>query len=187
MAHRSHRPACIVTGSTVDRWTPTATAFLPRGNGCLLITTGSALQEIIASMPPKRNAVWDGLQEKMAAKRVRAECGKRGNSGTVPHEIIVQRLAAEPDSKQTFKPVSPREFVAYGYSELSLNYLKKACAEHFNLSSSSCDILVSNKGPSCSNINQIPHRKDKVCCINCTCLLVDFTSPLLQFSRRSVE
>ena len=40
--------------------------------------------------------------------------------------------------------------------------MKKACAAHFNLPVSTCDILVSNKGPSCSNIAQIPHRKDKV-------------------------
>ena len=40
--------------------------------------------------------------------------------------------------------------------------LKSSCAAHFGLPVSTCDILVSNNGPSCMNINQIPHRKDKV-------------------------
>ena len=82
--------------------------------------------------------------------------------GSAPSEIIVQRLASEADSKQTYQPVQPREFVEFPCEDLSLNNLKKACATHFNLPVSTCDILVSNKGPLCSNIAQIPHRKDEV-------------------------
>ena len=74
----------------------------------------------------------------------------------------VQRLAAEPDNKQTYRPVQPRKFVSFEFSELTLNNLKKASGAHFNLPPSTRDVLVSNKGPSCTNINQIPHRKDKV-------------------------
>ena len=113
-------------------------------------------------MPPKRQAMWNELKAKMAAKRARAETGKRGKNATAHHELIVQRLAAEPDNKQTFKPVSPREFVAFDHDELNLTNLKRACAKHFNLPAASCDVLVSNKGPSCTNIAQIAHRKDKV-------------------------
>lgn len=113
-------------------------------------------------MPPKRQALWNELQAKMGAKRARAETGKRGKNATAPHELVVQRLAAEPDNKQTFKPVSLQEFVAFDYDELNLGNLKRACAKHFNLPSSSCDVLVSNKEPSCTNITQISHRKDKV-------------------------
>ena len=114
-------------------------------------------------MPPKRQALWNELQGKMGAKRARAETGKRGKNATAPHELVVQRLAAEPDNKQTFKPVSPREFVPFDHDELNLTNRKRACAKHFNLPPGSCDVLVPNKGPSCTNITQISHRKDKAC------------------------
>lgn len=116
------------------------------------------------AMPPKRQQVWKDLHEKMANKRTRNEAGssKKGST-TAPHEIIVQRLSSEPDNKQTYRPVQPREFVNFGeYSDLTLVNLKKACADHFNVPTGSVDVLVSNKGPSATNINQIPHRKDKV-------------------------
>ena len=71
-------------------------------------------------------------------------------------------LASEPDNKQTFRPVQPREFVPFPYEDLTLANLKKACADHYSLPASLCDVLVTNKGPSCTSIEQIPHRKDKV-------------------------
>ncbi len=110
----------------------------------------------------------------MREKRTRVDAiAQRNKAGVAPHEIVVQRISAEPDNKQTFRPVQPREFVEFHYSELTLQNLKAACAEHFNLPASSCDVLVSNKGPSCTNINQIPHRKDKV-----SGTIIDFFSEL---------
>ena len=115
-------------------------------------------------MPPKMNQVWKALQEKMSNKRTQqAIRPRKGAKGTAaPSDIIVQRLTAEPDNKQTFRPVQPREFVEFSSDDLTLENLKIACAEHFGYPVGSCDVLVSNKGPSCTNINQIPHRKDKV-------------------------
>ena len=115
-------------------------------------------------MPPKRQQAWAELHQKMKAKRMKTnndqQRGKK--TGSAPHELIVQRLSAELDHKQTYKAVQPRDFVAYEYEDLSLANLKKACAAHFHLPASSCNVLVTNKGPSCTNISQIPHRKDKV-------------------------
>ncbi len=112
---------------------------------------------------PKRQALWEELQGKMAAKRTKIDANRQKNkTGSAPHEVIVQKLSSEPDSKQTYRPLQPREFVTFDYDELTLANLKNACALHFHLPYSSCDILVSNKGPSCTNIAQIPHRKDKV-------------------------
>ena len=114
-------------------------------------------------MPPKMNQVWKALQEKMSNKRTQqAIRPRKGAKGTAaPSDIIVQRLTAEPDNKQTFRPVQPREFVEFSSDDLTLENLKIACAEHFGYPVGSCDVLMSNKGPSCTNINQIPHRKDK--------------------------
>ena len=114
-------------------------------------------------MPPKVNQVWKTLQEKMSKKRKQqATRARKGAKGTAPSDIIVQRLTAEPDNKQTFRPVQPREFVEFSSDDLTLENLKMACAEHFGYLVGTCDVLVSNKGPSCTNINQIPHHKDKV-------------------------
>ncbi|CAH3044238.1 unnamed protein product [Pocillopora meandrina] len=101
----------------------------------------------------------------MKAKRKRPDPrgkGKSKKSGSAPHELIVQRLASEPDNKQTLRPVQPREFVAFPYEDLTLANLKKALANHYSLPASLCDVLVTNKGPSCTSMEQIPHRKDKV-------------------------
>ena len=100
---------------------------------------------------------------KMSDKRTQQVTRPRkGGKGTAPSEIVVQRLTAEPDNKQAYRPVQPREFVEFSSEDLTLENLKIACAEHFGYPVNSCDVLVSNKGPSCTNINQIPHRKDKV-------------------------
>ena len=113
---------------------------------------------------PKINQVWKALQEKMSNKRTQqAIRPRKGAKGTAaPSDIIVQRLTAEPDNKQTFRSVHPREFVEFSSDNLTLENLRIACVEHFGYAVGWCDVLVSNKGPSCTNINQIPHRKDKV-------------------------
>ena len=114
-------------------------------------------------MPPKRKPVWDNLAQKMSAKRTAKDGQKTsGKTPNAPSELIVQRLSSKPDNIQTYKPIQPREFVSFEYKELTLLNLKKACASHFNLPYATCDVLVSNKGPLCTNINQIPYQKDKV-------------------------
>ena len=45
--------------------------------------------------------------------------------------MVVQRLTAEPDNKQTYWLVQPREFVEFFSDDLTLENLKIACAEHF--------------------------------------------------------
>jgi len=113
----------------------------------------------------KRQSLWNRLQEEMKTKRKRPDpCGKGKSkkSCSALHELIVQRLASQPDNKQMFWPVNPREFVPIPYEDLTLANLKKACADHYSLPANLCDVLVTNKGSSCTNIKQIPNRKDKV-------------------------
>lgn len=100
---------------------------------------------------------------KIPGKNLRHKCGQRGKGWTKWGSTAkaVQRLSTEPDNKQTYRPVQPREFVLFEFNELMFTNIKKACADHLNLPVSMCNVLVSNKGPSCTNINQIPHRKDK--------------------------
>ena len=54
----------------------------------------------------RRQDTWDRLQAEMSSKRVKvadAMSGARKKKGSAPNEIIVQRLASEPDSKQTYR------------------------------------------------------------------------------------
>ena len=120
-----------------------------------------------------RKQVWNELHEKMSNKRTRNEGYSKKGSTSAPHNIIVQRLSSEPNNKQTYHPVQPREFVSFKYSDLTLINLKKACADHFNVPMGSVDVLVSNKGPSATNVSQIPHRKDKVSEVHRPCLCIN--------------
>ena len=116
-------------------------------------------------MSRKRNAIWDDLEAKMTGKRTKNDAmnNKRNKKGSAPHEIVVQKLSSEPDSKQTYRPIQPREFVPFEHEELTSTNLKSACVTHLNMPPGTCDVLVSNKGPSCTDTSQIPHRlKDKV-------------------------
>ena len=97
------------------------------------------------------------MSNKRAQQGTRARKGAKGTAA--PSDIIVQRLTAEPYDKQTFRPIQPREFVEFSNDDLTLENLKFACAEHFGYPVGLCDVLVSNKGPSCTNINQMPHHK----------------------------
>ena len=79
----------------------------------------------------RRQDTWDPLQSEMSSKRVKAAdamSGARKKKGSAPNEIIVQRLASEPDSKQTYRPVQPREFVvepATNYSTVDVKMTSK--------------------------------------------------------------
>ena len=95
--------------------------------------------------------VWQELNAKMVAKKNKTS-GRGKGQGVSVRELVVQRLTAEPDNKQTFRPVQPREFVQFEADDLTLDNLKMVCAVHFGLPVKTCNILVLNKGPSCTNI-----------------------------------
>lgn len=116
----------------------------------------------------------------MAEKRTRNSDRKNPKNKQSPQQVTVQRLTAEADTKQVYKPMQPREFVEFDYEDFNLSNLKKACARHFDYPVSTCDILVSNRGPSCTNISQIPHRKDKVKFKNNTYIMRTFTIQVYQ-------
>ena len=60
----------------------------------------------------RRQDTWNRLQAEMGQKRTNTgDACTRKKKGSAPSEIIVQKLASEPDSKQAYRPVQPREFV----------------------------------------------------------------------------
>ena len=91
----------------------------------------------------KRQNVWNRLQEEMKAKRKRPDPrgkGKSKKSGTAPHELIVQRLASEPDNKQTFRPVHPREFVPFTYEEQPIYVVPEVFSAWLDIQGTALDL-----------------------------------------------
>ena len=80
----------------------------------------------------KMNQVWKELNAKVTAKRTINHSGRNRSQKGTARELVVQRLTADPDNKQTFHPVQPREFIEFEYDKLTLDNLKHACATHFN-------------------------------------------------------
>ena len=49
----------------------------------------------------------------------------------------------------------PRQFVPFEYSEVTLENTKGACKVEYWENLTTCDILISEQGPSCSRLDQI--------------------------------
>ena len=76
------------------------------------------------------------------------------------NEMIVQRLACQPTGKSMkYERIGAQEFVPYPYDDFTLDLIKKACYEPYYKQhlidplNSTCDILASQNGPSCSKLS----------------------------------
>jgi len=73
--------------------------------------------------------------------------------------VTVQRLSAEGSGKaQKYTIVGAREFVPFEYDEVTVENIKRACLNHFDVREGCiCDVLAGEQGPSCSSVKQIPN------------------------------
>lgn len=109
-------------------------------------------------MNRKRGKItFDEFQREQAEKRQKKGLG----SHVVPEELIVQRMTANPTGRlKKYEPMDTREFVSFqGFYELSLENIKSACENHYHQGKGSCDVLVGDRGPSCTRIDQIKGKK----------------------------
>ena len=75
-------------------------------------------------------------------------------------ELIAQRLSAEPKrNSMKYLKQGPCEFVLFEYSEITLENIKRVCKVHYRENLTTCEILASEQGPSCSRLDQIPSFK----------------------------
>ena len=75
-------------------------------------------------------------------------------------ELIAQHLSAEPKENNTkYIRQGPREFVSFEYREVTLENIKRACKVHYRENLTTCDILASEQGPSCSRLDEITSFK----------------------------
>jgi hypothetical protein len=59
-----------------------------------------------------------------------------------------------------YEPLDTRDFVPFSeYDELSIENIKEACEQFYNAPQGTCDILASDRGPSCTKIEQIKGKK----------------------------
>ena len=105
-------------------------------------------------------AAWKNYKAQMKEKRVGK---KKNNSGVRILEeecIVVQRLSAEVSGKaQKYTRIGAREFVPFEYDEVTVDNIKCACLNHFDVGEMICDVVAGEQGPSCSSIKQIPDLK----------------------------
>ena len=90
-------------------------------------------------------ANWDKYEEEIKANRKKLN---PRNSATASKEIsnlMVLQMSPEATGKtQKYHPLSPREFVPFAFSELTIENIKKACEDHFHKPRGSCDVLASD-------------------------------------------
>ena len=88
--------------------------------------------------------------------------GKKGASAkAVPNDILVQRMSSTASGRlKKFEPLDTRDFFPFGdYDDLTIANIKEACEKYYQAPEGSCDILVSDRGPSCTKLEQIKGKK----------------------------
>ena len=113
----------------------------------------------------KARESWEEFEKRVGLKRSGLEressSGKRA-LGKVPNDINVQRMSSHPRGRlKKFEPLDTRDFVPFGeeYEELSLEKIKEACEQFYNAPQGSCDVPTSDRGPSCTKMEQIKGKK----------------------------
>ena len=74
---------------------------------------------------------------------------------------MVHTMSANPSGRcKKHESLDARDFVPFNaFAELSIGNIKKACACFYNMPENSCDVLASDRGPSCSWIEQLKGKK----------------------------
>ena len=101
---------------------------------------------------------WEDFEARVGMKRSGGVERKKGaNAKTVSNDILVQRMSRTASGRlKKFEPLDTRYFVPLGdYDELTIENIKEACEK----SEGSCDILASDRGPSCTKLEQIKGKK----------------------------
>ncbi len=106
----------------------------------------------------KRPEEWDDLENRVGKRRT----GKEDKvAATKVDDITVQRMATEPTGRlKKYEPLQTRDFVPFTeYFDLTIENIKKACERFYDMPPGSCDVLASDRGPSCTRIDQIKGKK----------------------------
>ena len=115
----------------------------------------------------KQKQKWQDFAQKVKKKRLNKESEKAstdiGCHILNSKEMIVQPLESDPSGKaKKYERTGAQEFVEFDYEEVSIENIKRACNYHFKNRipyGMTCDILASDRGPSCTKMNHLPNLK----------------------------
>ena len=105
---------------------------------------------------------WEDFVARVGMKRSGAGEGKKGaGAKAVPNDILVQRMSSTASGRlKKFEPLDTRDFFPFGdYDDLTIANIKEACEKCYQAPEGSCDILASDRGPSCTKLEQIKGKK----------------------------
>lgn len=102
---------------------------------------------------------WDDFEKRVGMKRTGNDAKKAGTK--LPNDILVQRMSPTASGRlKKFEPLDTRDFIPFdNYEELTLDNIKDACEKFYKAPEGSCDILASDRGPSCTKLEQLKGKK----------------------------
>ena len=102
---------------------------------------------------------WEDFEARVGIKRSGGR--KKETHKAAPNDILVQRMSSTASGRlKKFEPLDTRDFVPFGeYDDLTIENIKEACEKYYQAPEGSCDILASDRGPSCTKLEQIKGKK----------------------------
>ena len=83
--------------------------------------------------------------------------GKKETRKAAPNDILVQRMSSTASGRlKKFEPLDTRDF--------TIENIKESCEKYYQAPEGSCDILASDRGPSCTKLDQIKGKKVHFIC-----------------------
>ena len=102
----------------------------------------------------KPKETWGSFEKRVGVKQTGTTAKKVGMN--VPNDILVQRMSPNASCcLKKYEPFDTRDFILLDdYEELTLDNIKEACKKFYKAPEGSCDILASDRGPSCTKLEQ---------------------------------
>ena len=102
---------------------------------------------------------WDDFEKRVGMKRTGSDAKKTGTKA--PNDILVQWMSPTASGRlKKFEPLDTRDFIPFDeYEELTLDNIKEACEKFYKAPEDSCDILASDRGPSCIKLEKLKGKK----------------------------
>ena len=108
------------------------------------------------AMNNKKRNNWDFYEKKMEENVME----KRSALITFQKRLWWRRSCNSSGKLNKYKTSDSRDFVSFNaFTELSIENIKKACECFYSMPKNSCDVLASDRGPSCSRIEQLKEKK----------------------------
>ena len=114
----------------------------------------------MASNGAHKKRSWEDYERELSLKRIGGGNQKKKQRQT-PECIMVQRMSSEASGRaKKYERLDTHDFVDFrSFHVLSLENVKTACERFYDAPVGSCDVLHSDRGPSCNTTEQIQGKK----------------------------